>query len=125
MGFTQLVMGRIHKKDKDQRTGEKNLDFVCIPRREHNTSADPKDRILSHVLWDAYVSPQELCFDESTDYCNTGPPGDVNSASAFGNTLIYKFQNNNYKGDHLCVLVGNDFGFKNANRNYNGMDYVM
>lgn len=125
LGYTNLIINRIHHKDRENRRRAKEMEFFWSPY--NNTS-----RIFTHILYNHYGSPDRLAFDDTLFNDMTQPFVDREdspcyTATYFQDILLERVNTwkNSYKTSHVMMLFGNDFTLSLGHRVFNNLDRLI
>ncbi|KAL0483218.1 alpha-mannosidase [Acrasis kona] len=124
MGFDAMVINRVHHKIKAQMKVEQSLEFIWKPNSSgaSSSSRNESDGIMTHVLHTHYSAPQG--FDFENPGVQPVVAGNVaDRANDYVNEM--KKRATHYRTNHLLVPFGDDFKFKDANRQFQSMDTLI
>jgi alpha-mannosidase II len=125
MGFDAIVINRVHHKIKAQMKIEKALEFIWKPKSSAvptTTYRNESNGLMTHVLHTHYSAPQGFDFE------NHGVLG-VSSSNVAERAKEFvaemKKRASHYRTNHILVPFGDDFKFKDANRQFGNMDQLI
>jgi len=116
MGFQALVINRIHHDVKKQFKQQRHMEFLW-----RGTDVGTNSDMLTHVLHTHYSAPQGFDWEEHSPTISSSNVG--SRADALVNML--KGRAAHYRSSHLLVPFGDDFKFKNAQRQFSNMDQLI
>jgi len=116
MGFDALVINRIHHSLKDVFKSRKQMEFIW-QGADVGTNTD----MFTHVLHTHYSAPPGYDWEEGA--MTVDPNNAAIRARDFVKIMQARAQA--YRTNHLLVPFGDDFKFKNAQRQFSNMDRLM
>ncbi|CDW90125.1 glycosyl hydrolases family 38 protein [Stylonychia lemnae] len=126
MGFEAWFFSRLDYQDRDRRLKDKEMEFIWRPFFDHFGSTK---QVFTHSLYYGYRSPPDFDYDsDSTDDPFVDDPdlstfnADVKSAQFMQWVTQVSA---NYATNHIMQVMGEDFKYANAKRNFKSMDRLI
>jgi lysosomal alpha-mannosidase len=125
LGYSNLVINRIHHKDLENRRSKKDMEFFWSPYNNTN-------RIFTHILYDHYNSPKDMNFDDGILGSMAEPFVDKEDSSCYSakyyqDIFLKRVESwrNSYKTSHVMMTFGNDFTLALGHRVFNNLDRLI
>lgn len=111
MGFDAYFINRVHFNIKAGMKKNKALEFIW--------NIGDKN-IFTHTLWKHYSSPEGLDFEKNAPVTESNKEYKTNQFIRHVDTLV-----NDHRTNHLFIPVGDDFKFKNSERQYTSWERII
>eukprot|EP01016_Furgasonia_blochmanni_P010797 TRINITY_DN14651_c0_g2_i2.p1 TRINITY_DN14651_c0_g2~~TRINITY_DN14651_c0_g2_i2.p1 ORF type:complete len:327 (+),score=66.65 TRINITY_DN14651_c0_g2_i2:155-1135(+) len=122
LGLTSMFLSRIDQFEKNIRKQQKTMEIRWTP----DIPSGLKYAVDTHIFFDLYVAPGGICFDDTIEYCHDAYVANDDQARGPADRLlgvagqIQGF----YATNDVYIPIGNDFGFKNATKNFESLERV-